>query len=168
MGRTKGGRKRSEMTQEELAQVRKLDRDKKQKRRMNLSEEEKNKIREKDRKSRAEERKNMEEEEKERIRAIDRVRKAERRKKGRKEDEEKVKINDLIRKRRTRLMETEGEKQLYRDKAKIGMRVLRKEGPMRKYQERNKQHKWAVKWKKFLSQNPMFRELEEKKKTKRR
>ena len=47
------------------------------------------------------------------------------------------------------------------------MRVLRKEGPMRKYLERYKQHAWAIKWKKFLSQNPMYRELEEKKKTKR-
>ena len=100
----------------------------------------------------------MDEQERERIRAIDRVRKAERRKKGRKEDEEKVraqnrermkndraklnrkqsdkvKITDLIRKRKNRLMETEGEKKCARNKAKIGMRVLRKEGPMRKYEK---------------------------------
>ena len=43
MARKKVEKKRSEMTQEELAKVRKLDREKKQKRRMNLSEEEKKK-----------------------------------------------------------------------------------------------------------------------------
>ena len=141
MSRKKRGKKRSEMTPEELEQVRKLDREKKQRRR-----------------------KNMEKEEKDRIRAIDKERRAEARGKMCKKKRDKIKIANLIRMRKNRLMETVEKVQIARNKAKMGMRVLRKEGPMRKYIERNKQHVWAVKWRKFLSQNPKYQKLEEKKK----
>ena len=60
------------------------------------------------------------------------------------------------------LVETEENKKISRKKAKEGMVVLRREGPIREYRERTKRHLWTVKWRKFLSQNPMYRELKKK------
>ena len=134
------GKRRSDMTPDELAHVRKLDREKHQRRRMKLNLAQKEEIKKKDRERRAEARKQLKNDEKERI--------------G---------ISNLIRMRKYRLMQTEDSKNEAKNKAKKGMRILRKEGPIRKYLERKKKHKWAVKWRRFLSQNPSYKELEEKK-----
>ena len=142
----KGTKKRSEMTQEELTLVRELDKKKKQKRRQKLTEEEREEIRDKDRKRK-------------------RKRKPES-KKDPKEKREKGNISSLLSMRKLRLLQTEEKKSLARQKAKEGMRIYRQEGPVREYKERDKKHKWAVKWKKYLLQNPMICELEEKKKKK--
>ena len=163
MARERRGNKRNEMTPEKLAEIRKLDRERKQRKRMSQSKDESENIRARDRERRAEARKKMDEEKKARIRVIDKERKAEAIRKMKKEDLEKFRITKLIRMRKYRLMATEGNKQLARNKAKMGMMVLRIEGPMRKYLERNKKHIWAVKWKKFLSKNPQLKELEQKK-----
>ena len=140
----KSGKKRKDMTPEKLANIRRLDRERKQRYRMKLNEEEKAKIRVKDRQSRAKAREIMTE-----------------------KDKDKERINSLIGMRKYRLMESEEKKKLAKNKAKEGMRILRKEGPIRKYLDRTKRHIWAVKWKKFLSQNPEFKELEKKKKMKK-
>ena len=137
-------KKRKDMTPGELAQIRKADRERQQRRRIKLDEQEKEKIRIKDRESRAKVMEKMTEKEKEKKRVI-----------------------KVIRMRKYCLMETEEKRKLAQNKAKEGMRILRKEGPIRNYIERNKRHAWAVKWKKFLSQNPEFQELEKKKKLKK-
>ena len=166
MAKGRRGKKRNELTPEKLAEVRKLDRERKQKQRMNQSKEESENIRARDKERRAEARKKLEKEKKAQVRAIDREKKAEALKKMKKEDLEKINTPKLIRMRKHRLLETEGDKQIARSKAKLGMRVLRLQGPMRKYLERNKKHIWAVKWKKFLAKNPLLKELEEKKRKK--
>ena len=163
MARKKSGKKRNEMTAEELAIVRKQDRERKQLRRLQLDEEEKERIKAKDRERRAETRAKMENEQKEEIRAIERKRRAEARKKMDKKELDRERINKLIRMRKNRLLQTEENKKIARDKAKEGMLVLRREGPIREYRERTRRHLWTVKWRKFLSQNPMYRELEQKK-----
>ena len=137
-------RKRKDMTPGELAQIRKADRERQQRRRFKLAEQEKEKIRIKDRESRAKVWGKMTEKEK-----------------------EKERIMNVIRMRKYRLMETEEKRKLAQNKAKEGMRILRKEGPIRNYLERNRRHACAVKWKKFLSQNPKFKKLEEEKKLKK-
>ena len=140
MGKNKN---RKDMTPEELAHIRRLDRERKQRYRINLNKEKKDKIRVKDRQSKAEARKNKTEKEK---------------------DEER--ITSLIGMRKYRLMESEENRKIARNKAKEGMKILRKEGPIRKYVERARRHVWAVRWKKYLSQNPELKELEKKKKMK--
>ena len=142
------------MTSEELAHVRQQDKERKQRARLQLNEEEKETIRVKDRERRAEARKKLKEEQKEKIRATDRERRANARGKLTKKAKDKEKITKLIRMRKNRLTETEESKKIARNKAKEGMKVLRRDGPMRKYFERTKKHSWAVKWKKFLSKNP--------------
>ena len=158
------GKRRSEMTSEELAHVRQQDKERKQWARLRLNEEEKETIRVKDRERRAEARKKLKEEQKEKIRATDRERRANARGKLTKKAKDKEKLTKLIRMRKNRLTETEESKKIARNKAKEGMKVLRRDGPIRKYFERTKKHSWAVKWRKFLSQNPFYRELAEKKK----
>ena len=130
--------KRSEMTAEELAHIREKDRICKKKKRMNLTPEEKEIVKMKDR---------------------------DRKQKDRTKKKEKINVNTVIRMRKHRLLQTDNKKLIARDKAKEGMRVWRKEGPVRDYFERTKKHVWAVKWRKFLSKNPKIRELEEKKKS---
>ena len=137
----KGTKKRSEMTNEELAHVRKLDRNSKKIRRNNLTMEEKDVIKIKDRKAKQMKRNSLTIAQK-----------------------EKNKIKLLIQVRKHRLLQSEINKSIARYKAKGGMRVIREKGPMRAFSERRKKHVWAVKWKKFLSCNPIIRELEEKKK----
>ena len=105
----------------------------------------------------------MKEEQKEKVRTNERERRAIARSKQTKKAKDKEKFNKLIRMRKHRLLETEESKQCARNKAKEGMKVLRRDGPIRSYLERPKKHSWAVKWKKFLSQNPIYRELEKKK-----
>ena len=163
MARKKSDKKRTEMTPEELRHVRQLERERKQKRRLQLNKEEKENIRVKDRERRAEARLRMEKEQKEKIRATDRKRRAEARKKMEQNKKDKERIAKLISMRKYRLVETEEKKKIAREKAKEGMRVLRREGPIKKYLYRTKRHLWTVKWRKFLSKNPMYRELEEKK-----
>ena len=163
MARKKSGKKRTEMTSEELRHIRQLERERKKKRRLELDEEEKEKIRAKDRERRAEARLRMENEQKEKIRAIARERRAEAMKKMKQNEKDKEKIAKLISMRKFRLVETEEKKKIEREKAKEGMKVLRREGPIRKYLYRTKRHLWTVKWRKFLSKNPKYRELEEKK-----
>ena len=158
------GKRRSEMTSEELAHVRQLDKERKQKARLGLNEEEKEKIRAKDRERRAEARQKLKEEQKEKIRAIERERRANAWGKLTEKGKDKENITKLIRMRKNRLIEDEESKRMARNKAKEGRKVLRRDGPMRKYFERTKKHSWAVKWKKFLSQNPMYRVQAEKKK----
>ena len=84
-------------------------------------------------------------------------------KKMKQNEKDKEKIAKLISMRKFRLVETEEKKKIEREKAKEGMKVLRREGPIRKYLYRTKRHLWTVKWRKFLSKNPKYRELEEKK-----
>ena len=141
MEKNKNGKKRKDMTPEELAHFRKLEKDRKQRYRMKLSEEKKDMIRARDSESRAKARKNLNEKEK-----------------------KKERLAALIGMRKYRLKETKENRKLAKKKAKEGMRILRKEGPIRKYVERSRRHLWAVKWNKFLSQNPEYKELEEKKK----
>ena len=140
----KGSKKRSEMTQEELILVRELDRKKAQRRRLKLTREKKEEIKKKDR---------------------ERKRKPEERRDETKEIREKKKMSSLMSMRKLRLLENEESKALARHNAKEGMRVFRREGPIRDYKERKKKHLWAVRWKKYLIQNPKISELEEKKKT---
>ena len=163
MARKKKGKRRTEMTTEELTHIRQLERERKQKRRLELDEEEKEKIRTTDRGRRAEARLRMEKEQKEKIRATERERRAEARKKMDQTEKDKERIAKLISMRKLRLVETEEKKKIAREKAKEGMRVLRREGPIRKYLYRTKRHLWTVKWRRFLSKNPMYRELEAKK-----
>ena len=136
-----GKKKRTDMTQEELAHVRKLDREKQQRRRMKLSKDEKDEIKKNNTERRAEARKKLTESKKERFR-----------------------INKLISMRKYRLLQNEKDAKVAKYKAKEGMRLLKKEGPIMKYLERKKKHISAVKWRKFLSQNPFYKELEERKK----
>ena len=171
------------MTSDELAHVRQVEKERKQRARLLLNEEEKEKIRAKDREKRAEARKKLEEEQKEKIKAADKERRATARKNMKEEHKEKARANErerrekmtikekdkkkiikLIRMRKHRLLESDENKKIARNKAKVGMKVLRRDGPIRKYLERPKKHSWAVKWKKFLSQHPMYQELERKKK----
>ena len=86
------------------------------------------------------------------------------------ERKKKLRVQSLICMRKLRLLQSEQSKSIARYKAKEGMRVRRREGPMREYMERNKKHIWAVKWRKFLSLNPKIRALdgEKKKEEKRR
>ena len=135
-----GTKKRSEMTNDELAHIRELDRKSKKIRRNNLTSQEKDVIRIKDRNAKQIKRNSLTLAQK-----------------------EKNKIKILIQVRTHRLLQSERNKSVARYKAKEGMRVFRKEGPMREFSERRKKHIWAVKWKKFLSLNPMIKELEEKK-----
>ena len=135
----KGTKKRSDMTPEELAHMRKLERIRQEKRRMNLSAQKKEEIMRKDRE------------------AKQRKREANR---------EKANIKSLIYMRKHRLLQSEAKKSIVRCKARIGMRCCRKEGALKDYVERRKKHIWAVKWRKFLSQNPKLRELDRKKKKK--
>ena len=146
-------KKREEMTPEELEHLRKLEREKKQRRRMKLTKEEKYTIREKETLGRAEARKKMTKEEKEYKNVIERERRARARKKMGDRETEKERISALIGMRKYRLTETEESKKLAREKAKKGMRILRREGPIRKYLERTRRHVWTVKWRKFLSLN---------------
>ena len=140
MGKNKN---RKDMTSEELAHIRRLDRERKQRYRINLNKEKKDKIRVKDRQSKAEARKSKTEKEK---------------------DEER--ITSLIGMRKYRLMESEENRKIARNKAKEEMKILRKRGQIRKYVERARRHVWAVRWKKYLSQNPELKELEKKKRMK--
>ena len=126
MARKKRGKKRTEMTSEELRHIRQLERERKQKRRLELDEEEKEKIRAKDMERRAEARLRMENEQKEKIRAIARERRAEARKKMKQNEKDKEKIAKLISMRKFRLVETEEKKKIEREKAKEGMKVLRR------------------------------------------
>ena len=114
-----------DMTPEELAHIRRLDRERKQRYRINLNKEKKDKIRVKDRQSKAEARKSKTEKEK---------------------DEER--ITSLIGMRKYRLMESEENRKIARNKAKEEMKILRKRGQIRKYVERARRHVWAVKWNK--------------------
>ena len=136
----KGMKKRCDMTDEELTHVRELDRSRQKRRRSNISIEEKEIIKIKDKKAKQRKRDSFTQAEK-----------------------EKVKTDHLIQKRKYRLLQSEKSKTIARYKAKEGMRVLRKEGPIRKFLYRTKRHLWTVKWRRFLSQNPIYRELEEKK-----
>ena len=136
-----GTKKRSEMTNDELAHIRELDRKSKKIRRNNLTSQEKDVIRIKDRNAKQIKRNSLTLAQK-----------------------EKNKIKLLIQVRKHRLLQSERNKSIARYKAKEGMRVIRKEGPMREFTERRKKHVWAIKWRKFLSCNPIIRDLEEKKK----
>ena len=98
------------------------------------------------------------------IRVRDRESRAKAREKLNEKERKKERMAALIGMRKYRLKETKENRKLAKKKAKEGMRILRKEGPIRKYVERSRRHLWAVKWKKFLSQNPEYKELEEKKK----
>ena len=80
------------------------------------------------------------------------------------ERKKKLRVQSLICMRKLRLLQSEQSKSIARYKAKEGMRVRRREGPMREYMERNKKHIWAVKWRKFLSLNPKIRALDGEKK----
>ena len=140
----KESKKRSEMTQEELTLVRELDRKRAQRTRIHFTNEKREEIKKKDR---------------------ERKRKPEERSDETKERTEKKKMSSLISRRKLRLLENKESKTLARQNAKEGMRVFRREGPIRDYKERKKTHKWAVRWKKYLIQNPKISELEEKKKT---
>ena len=133
----KGTKKRSDMTPEELAHTRKLERIRQKRRRENLTAQKKEEIEKKDREAKH---------------------------KKRASNKEESKINSLIYVRKHRLMQSEEKKSIARYKAKVGMRICRKEGPLKDFIERTKKHIWAVKWRKFLSQSPKFKELEMKKK----
>ena len=138
----KGSKMRSDMTNEELAHIRELDRKRqRRRRRMNQTKQEKDMIKIKDREARKLKRNLLTTAEK-----------------------EKHKTKLLIQVRKHRLLQSETNKSIARYKAKEGMRVFRKEGPLKEFSERRKKHIWAVKWKKFLSCNPRIRELEEKSK----
>ena len=80
------------------------------------------------------------------------------------ERKKKLRVQSLICMRKLQLLQSEQSKSIARYKAKEGMRVRRREGPMREYMERNKKHIWAVKWRKFLSLNPKIRALDGEKK----
>ena len=99
---------------------------------------------------------NLTEDKKEEIRRKDRDRK--------RENKEQEKIHSLLRMRKMRLVQSDEKKESGRQQAKDGMRLHRKEGPVRKFKERKKKHEWAVKWKKYLSKNPEISQLEDKKK----
>ena len=133
----KGTKKRSDMTPEELDHIRQLERNRQHRRRINLTVQKKEEILKKDREA------------KQRKRAS---------------NKEKSRIYSLIHVRKHRLMQSEEKKSIARYKAKVGMKICRKEGPLKDFIERKKKHTWAVKWRKFLSQNPEVRELEKKKK----
>ena len=79
-------------------------------------------------------------------------------------EKERNNLNKLIFMRKQRLLQSEEEKIISRKKAREGMRIFRKEGPIREYLERNKKHVWAVKWRKVLSKNQKLKDLEDKKK----
>ena len=132
-----GTKKRSEMTPEELAHLRDIEKKSKRKKRINETSAGKEIIRMKDK---------------------------DRKQKDRTTNKESFNISTVIHMRKHRLLQSENKKSLARNKAKEGMRVLRREGPLRDYLERNKKHVWAVKWRKFLSQNPKIKELQERKK----
>lgn len=83
-------------------------------------------------------------------------------------EKEMVRVQSVIGMRKFRLLESEQSKSIARYKAKVGMRVCRKEGPMREYTERNRKHIWAVKWRKFLSNNPKIRALDDEKKNRKK
>ena len=134
-------KRRCEMTVEELSVARNLDRIRKQKNRMNLTSKEKEDAKLKDRERKKKVLKDMKIKEK-----------------------EKLRVQSLICMRKLRLLQSEQSKSIARYKAKEGMRVRRREGPMREYMERNKKHIWAVKWRKFLSLNPKIRALDGEKK----
>ena len=133
----KGTKKRSEMTPIELAHLREIERKSQRKKRINETSAEKERIRMQDK---------------------------DKKQKDRTSKKESINIRTVIRMRKHRLLQSENKKSLARNKAKEGMRVLRREGPLRDYLERKKKHVWAVKWRKFLSQNPKIKELEERKK----
>ena len=135
----KGTKKRSDMTPEELDHTRQLERIRQKRRRKNLTVQKKEEILKKDREA------------KQKKRAL---------------NKEKSKISSLLYVRKHRLMQSEEKKSIARYKARVGMRLCRKEGPLKEFIERKKKHTWAVKWRKFLSQNPKVRELEKKKKMK--
>ena len=79
-------------------------------------------------------------------------------------EKERNNLNKLIFMRKHRLLQSEEQKIISRKKAREGMRIFRKDGPIREYLERNKKHVWAVKWRKVLSQNLKLKDLEDKKK----
>lgn len=150
-------KKRSEMTNEELIRVRESDKVRKQNERMNQTSQEKENNKEKDRKRKARGSQDS-----------NRKAKQKQRKTLTLDEKERKNLETLIHMRKRRLLQTEEMKSLARYKAKVGMRTCRKDGPMRDYLERNKRHVWAVKWRKFLSKNPILRDLEEKKKKKKK
>ena len=132
-------KKKSDMTNEELAHIREADRSRQKRRRMNLSTQEKEMIKIRDRKAKQKKRNSLTQVEK-----------------------DKANVKLLIQIRKYRLLQSEKSKSIARYKAKLGMRVLRKEGPIMEFSERIKKHIWAVKWRKFLACNPNIRELEKK------
>ena len=165
-------KKRSEMTSEELNKVRASDKIRKQNERLRLTSQKKEIIKIKDRKRKKKEKfvikedKEYSEKEKKYLKQKKSNRKM--KQKQRKcvilAEKERNNLNKLIFMRKQRLLQSEEEKIITRKKAREGMRIFRKEGPIREYLERNKKHVWAVKWRKVLSQNQKLKDLEDKKK----
>ena len=133
---------------------------KRAKKRSEMSIEELTSVRLSDKAKKQRRRLNLTEDKKEEIRRKDRDRK--------KENKEQEKICSLLRMRKMRLVQSDEKKESQRQQARDGMRMHRKEGPVRKFKERNKKHEWAVKWKKYLSKNPEISQLEDKKKKKKK